>query len=148
VPWGGAGVVVTDKSDNPNVTASQSFYTDPRLVITNHVGEISWLFEKLVRIFNQIEGYGAWKEELFGRLANMANRVIQKQETVGASELLRAVLHEAYSVAEEISKGTFQYLAITSGNMIYDDLIEKAESGAFVSLDEAEEFFRLKGLLP
>jgi hypothetical protein len=124
------------------------FYPDPRFVITNHVGELSWLFERLMLVFSEIEEYWLWKEEFFGRLGNMANRVVRKKETVGISELLLAVLHEAYSVAEELSQGIFKHLMVTSGNMIYDDLIEEAEKGEFVSLYEAEITARLKGLLP
>lgn len=99
-------------------------------------------------IFSQVEGYGLWKEELFGRLGNMANRVATKKKLEGVSELLLAVLHEAYSVAEELSQGTFQFLAVTAGNMIYDDIIEQAYKSGFVSAYEAEISFRLKGLLP
>lgn len=143
--WQGGDVVISDKPADARLAG---FYPDPRFVSTKFVGELSWLFEKLVPIFSQIDGYGAWKEELFGRLGNMANRVATKNKVEVVSELLLAVLHEAYSIAEELSQGTFQFLAVTAENMIYDDILEQAYKSGFISSYEAEISFRLKGLLP
>lgn len=50
-PWQGADVVVTNAIElgNPEV---DSFYPSPRFVVTQYVGEVSWLFEKLALIFS------------------------------------------------------------------------------------------------
>lgn len=145
-PWQGADVVVSNvlKLGNSEV---KSFYPSPRFVITEYVGEVSWLFEKLAHIFANEENYGAWKEEFFGRLGNMANRVIGRNPNTAIIDIQLAILHEAYSVFEEIQSDTHHYLLVASGNTIYDDLIPRAVKSGFVSLQEAEDFFKSKGLL-
>ena len=144
--WQGADVVVTNvhKLGDSEV---DSFYPSPRFVITDHVGEVSWLFEKLGRIFSNQENYGAWKEEFFGRLGNMANRVIDSDVKATIIDIQLAILHESYTIYEEIQSDTHHYLLVTSGNSIYDDLIPRAVNSGFVSLHEAEEFFKSKGLI-
>ena len=67
--WQGADVVITKKAPSPSV---DNFYPDPRFVETRFVGELSWLFEQLRDVFMKSDGYGFWKEELFGRLGNVA----------------------------------------------------------------------------
>jgi hypothetical protein len=145
-PWQGADVVVTNvlKLGDSEV---DSFYPSPRFVITDHVGEVSWLFEKLARIFVSEENYGAWKEEFFGRLGNMANRVIGSDAKTTIIDIQLAILHEAYAIFEEIQSDTHNYLLVTSGNTIYDDLIPRAVNSGFISLQEAENFFKSKGLI-
>ncbi len=142
--WQGADVVIDNKIHEKSVG---NFYSDPRYVITPFAGELSWLFEALKPIFSTVEGYGIWKEEFFGRLGNMANRAKDLNKAETARDLLLSVLHEAFSCAEEISQGHFQYLLVTSGNAIYQDLIEKAVLSGSVSESSAEEFLRSQGLL-
>jgi hypothetical protein len=145
-PWQGADVVVTNvlKLGDSEI---DSFYPSPRFVITDHVEEVSWLFEKLARIFANEENYGAWKEEFFGRLGNMANRVIGSHAKTTIIDIQLAILHEAYAIFEEIQSDTHNYLLVTSGNTIYDDLISRAVNSGSVSLQEAEIFFKSKGLI-
>lgn len=145
-PWQGADVVVTNAIElgNPEV---DSFYPSPRFVVTQYVGEVSWLFEKLALIFSNEKNYGAWKEEFFGRLGNMANRVIGIDANATVSEIQIAILHESYAIFEEIQSDTHNYLLVASGNSIYDDLIPRAVNSGFVSLQEAEKFFKSKGLI-
>jgi hypothetical protein len=145
-PWRGADVVVTDKLELGN-SEVDSFYPSPRFVITDHVSEVSWLFEKLALIFSNEKNYSAWKEEFFGRLGNMANRVIGIKSQSTVSEIQLAILHEAYAIFEEIQLDWHHYLLITSGNTIYDDLIPRAINSGFVSFQEAEKFFQSKGLI-
>jgi hypothetical protein len=145
-PWQGADVVITNvlKLGNSEV---DSFYPSPRFVVTDYVSEVSWLFEKLAHIFANEENYGAWKEEFFGRLGNMANRVIGNDKNTNITDVQLAILHESYAICEEIQSDTHNYLLVTSGNTIYDDLIPRAVNSGFVSLKEAESFFKSKGLI-
>jgi len=145
-PWQGADVVVTNAPElgNPEL---DNFYPSPRFVITDYVGEVSWLFEKLAHIFADQENYSAWKEEFFGRLGKMANRVILYDKKANVTDIQIAILHEAYAIYEEIQSDTHHYLLITSGNTIYDDLIPRALKSGFASLQEAEIFFKSKGLI-
>ena len=64
-PWGGAGVVVTDVP--ADVTGNG--WSDPLVAATGHVAELSWLFERARDAVQGLEGYGQWKEEFFGRMA-------------------------------------------------------------------------------
>ena len=143
-PWQGADVVITEAPVSPSVG---HFYPDPRLVVTAYVGELSWLFEKLVPIFSAVDEYGLWKEELFGRLGNMANRAKALDKANSAKELLLAVLHEAYACAEELEEGNFNFLLVTTENSIYEDLIVNAMHGKFESESKVEKFLMDKGLL-
>jgi hypothetical protein len=145
-PWQGADVVVTNILKLGD-TEVDSFYPSPRFVITDHVGEVSWLFEKLAHIFANQENYSAWKEEFFGRLGNMANRVIGRDAKTSIIDIQLAILHEAYAIFEEIQSDWHHYLLIASGNTVYDDLIPRAVNSGFVSLREAENFFKSKGLI-
>jgi len=145
-PWQGADVVVTNELKLGN-SEVDSFYPSPRFVVTDHVSEVSWLFETLAIIFADEDNYGAWKEEFFGRLGNMANRVIGNNQQATVSDVQLAILHESYAIYEEIQSDTHNYLLVTSGNTIYDDLIPRAVNSGFVSLQEAEDFFKLKGLI-
>ena len=145
-PWQGADVVVTNVLELGN-SEIDSFYPSPRFVVTDHVSEVSWLFEKLARIFADEDNYGGWKEEFFGRLGNMANRVIGNDKKINVTDVQLAILHESYAVYEEIRSDTHNYLLVTSGNTIYDDLIPRAVNSGFVSLQEAENFFKSKGLI-
>ena len=97
--WQGADVVILEKSPSPS---RGGFYPDPRYVETEFVVELSWLFLKCRDIFLKLEGYGGWKEELFGRLGNMANRAKEKISPLNCQTLLLAVLHECFSITDEM----------------------------------------------
>jgi hypothetical protein len=143
-PWQGADVVITNEI---KAFAKDGFYPEPRYVLTPHVRELSWLFEQLRDLFIDLDGYGAWKEEFFGRLGNMARRFNQKSTGAPVTSLLLAVLHEAYAIAEEMQDGEFHFLPVAIGNQIYDDLIESAERDGFLTVAETEKYFQGKGLL-
>ena len=118
--WQGADVVITNK---PPIIQDGGFYPAPRYVVTSHASELSWLFEQVRNIFMEIDGYGVLKEEIFGRLGNLANRFLSRNPDANAGETLLAVMHETFAIAEEIQNGEFVTLIITSGNQILDDLI-------------------------
>ncbi len=143
-PWGGADVCIVKRL--PKIK-SGGFYPDPRFVVTDHVLELSWLFEQLRDIFKEIEDYGFWKEELFGRLGNTATRYLAKSPNASAKELFLAVMHEAFLIFEEIQNGKFLSPMVTSNNRIYDDLILESERDEFLGVEETLELFRSKGYL-
>ena len=117
--WGGADVVIDNKTHttNPN-----SFYPEPRFVVTEFSLEISWLFECLRDAFyaeNLIDG--CTKIEFFGRLANSANEIINNNKNVSKQELCLTVLKEAEKIYSEIKNKAFCSLPIANGNEIADD---------------------------
>lgn len=139
--WQGADVVVCRKAPPP----SRGFYPDPRYVETEFVGELSWLFAKLRNIFWDEDGYGAWKEEFFGRLGNVAVKYQAAAKGLTCSNLLLAVTHEAYAMAEEIADtGGIATRMLTWDNRILDDFTEISDLSAYLTTEETTEF--LKGL--
>lgn len=142
--WQGADVIITN-SKQANLEGG--FYPEPRYVITRHVEPLSWLFEQMRDIFQEVAGYGSWKEEFFGRLGNMANRFLAKNPDAPPHSLLLAVIHEAFSIAEEIEDGKFSFLSIAFGNEILDDYISASEKDGFLTVEETKKFFVDKGLL-
>lgn len=136
-PWVGADVIITDDSLLP---PSPGFYPEPRAVVTEHVGELSWLFESLRDIFKPVLN-GQNKIEFYGRLANAANRYISRH--TGEQELrdiLGAVLHEAFAMADEMAETGFASFAIAFGNEIIDDHIDEAERSGFIDTSETRRF--------
>ena len=71
--WQGADVVITSK---PQIVEEGGFYPAPRYVVTSHAPELSWLFEQIRDIFIEINDYGFLKEEIFGRLGNTGNQIL------------------------------------------------------------------------
>ncbi|MFW5731364.1 MAG: hypothetical protein ACOCV7_06900 [Desulfonatronovibrionaceae bacterium] len=119
-PWGGADVVIRF---NPPVKKSENnFYPDPRYVITRHVLQLSWLFEKLRDAFYAEKRLDSCsKIEFFGRLANAARRCMDKHKNPDKRMLCMAVLNEALSIYHEMEEGSFGCLPIAIGNKILDD---------------------------
>jgi hypothetical protein len=141
--WGGADVVISP-SEPP--ASEPSFYPEPRRVVTASAPELSWLFVRLQDIFTPYYD-GQTKIEFFGRLANAARRYQAKNqghEVVG--DLLRAVLHEAFAMADEMEEGSFRSLAVAFGNEIVDDYIDEAERRGFIGIEETRRFFAEKGI--
>ena len=142
--WQGADVVITN---NLPITNDVGFYPAPRYVVTSHAFELSWLFEQIRNIFIEKEEYSYLKEEIFGRLGNTANRFLSSRANSNVSELLLAVMHEAFAIAEEIQDGEFGTLMVTSGNQILDDLISESENSGFLTIAETRDFFKNKGII-
>jgi len=140
-PWQGADVVILEKAPDPSVG---NFYPDPRFVETQYVKELSWLFEQLRDIFWNNEGYGAWKEEFFGRLGNVATKFQSVCPEGSAKGLLTAVIEEASTMAEEIAnQGGLQYLAITFDNQILDDFVLLSDNNKYLSEEETKKIVDL-----
>ena len=99
--WGGAGVVL---STTPPAPTKPSFYPDPRYVVTPHAREVSWLLVKLRDAFYS-HPLMLDKEELFGRLADAADRYTNEANASKSVEgILTAVLAEARVLATERSR--------------------------------------------
>jgi hypothetical protein len=143
--WGGAGVVIS--ATHAPAPEPESFYPDPRWVETPHAAQLSWLFVQLRDAFSPHPAYnGSTKFEVFGRLANAALRWNDRSHDLSnMKDLLAAVLHEAYAIAEEMDDGTFEYLPVTSGNAIVDDYIDDPERSGFHGVEETKAYFASKG---
>ena len=140
--WGGADVVVS--MEVPPAHGS-GFYPDPRTVTTPYAHELSWLIYQLRDIF--ADHYDSQsKIEFFGRLANAALRYQSQNTTPQLTELLGAVIHEAFAMADEMEEGRFQSFAIAFGNEIVDDYVDEAERRGYVGIEETMRFFSEKGL--
>ena len=138
--WGGADVIVCQAV--PKRSAA-GFYPDPRYVETPHVGEVSWMFEEIRDIFWKEDGYGSWKEELFGRLGNVVKFQTGRNENIDAKHLVAALLHEAYVLAEEIEDfGGLDTLMITTDNRILDDLIQRSDRSSMLTPEESAQFLQ------
>lgn len=137
-PWGGADVVVCTVA--PTLTKG-GFYSDPRYVETRYVAEISWMFEQIRNIFWNHPGYGAWKEELFGRLGNVVQSQTSRNTDTTLEHLTGALLHEAHAIAEEISdSGGLDSMMLTWDNHILDDFIGNSTSSGMLTPAEASAF--------
>jgi hypothetical protein len=140
-PWQGADVVILKKAPAPS---EGDFYPDPRFVETKYVKELSWLFEQLKEIFWNNEGYGAWKEEFFGRLGNVATKFQSVCPDGSVKGLLTAVIEEALTMADEIAfQGGLRYLAVTSGNRILDDFVLLSDNNRYLSEEETKKLVDL-----
>jgi len=142
--WSGADVIITN-SERKKV--NKGFYPEQRYIITNFSLELSWVFENIRDAFyaeSLIDGCS--KIELFGRLANAANRFIYKNTNISARNLCAAVLHEAFSIYEEMQEGIFQELPIAIGNEIADDYIDEAERTGFIGINDTIAFFKSHGV--
>ena len=143
--WGGADVIICKLPPKPR--RENSFRNEPRYVITPCAGELSWLVERLRDAFyaeNRLDGDS--KIEFFGRLANAASRCIAQGYTENAAALCRAVLHEAFSIYEEMENGSFGALGIAVGLEILDDQTSDDQRTGFVSMDRTLQFFKSIGL--
>jgi hypothetical protein len=141
--WGGADVAISP-SDHP--TREGNFYPEPRRVVTASAAELSWLFFRLQDIFSPYYD-SQTKIEFFGRLANAARRYQAKKQGVEIpGDLLLAVLHEAFAMAEEMEEESFRSFALALGNEIVDDYIDEAERHGFIGIEETRRFFSEKGI--
>lgn len=146
VLWRGADVVI-DRVKPPSMSGD-SFYPEPRFVVTPHAGELSWIFARLRDAFYAEERIdGCSKIEFFGRLANAAIRAINRSEKPPtASILCAAILHEGYAIYDEMEEGIFQYLSWAFGNEIVDDYVDEALRSGFIGTEDTLAFFRERGV--
>ena len=145
-PWGGAGVQIVEVSPE-NVV--DGFYPDPRSLETEFVAELSWLFEEIRNVFSEFEGFGQWKEELFGRLSNVALKYQSLYEDPLVRSLLLALLEEVDSLMKELLlTGTISTLLITHGNLVLDDLTSSSDRNSYLRPDESRAIFLKHGYDP
>ena len=141
--WGGAGVQIC--IERPQVDGG--FGQNIRFVETQFVGELSWLFERLKKAFIDSPGYGRWKEEFFGRLGNVATKYQSAAKNLTKENLLLAVLHEGYAMAEELTdEGTIVSLPLTLDGMVLDDVLNTSDLGAYLTTEETYQFLQDLGL--
>lgn len=137
-PWAGADVVVCAVAPPPT---KGGFYPDPRYVETRYIAEISWMFEQIRNVFWNHPGYGAWKEELFGRLGNVVQSQTSRNTDATLEHLNGALLHEAHAIAEEISdRGGLDTMMLTWDNHILDDFIGNSASSGMLTPAESTAF--------
>jgi hypothetical protein len=138
--WGGADVVVSKMHPRPGL---EGFYPPPRYVVTSHASELSWLFEQLRDAFYSEQMLDSCtKIEFFGRLANAANRCLQRSPDPTAHHLCAAVLHEALAIYDELQEGTFRSIGVAIGNEIADDHVDEALRTGFIGTDATLAFFK------
>ena len=139
-PWGGADVVVCEVAPAPT---EDGFYPDPRYVETSYVPQVSWMFEQVRNIFWDHDGYGGWKEELFGRLGNVVQAQTSRSKDVTRPQILAALLHEAYAMAEEVEDfGGLETMMLSWDNHILDDFTNSSSESGMLSLEESDAFLR------
>lgn len=139
-PWGGADVVVSINPPKP--PREDRFYPEPRYVLTQYALELSWLIEALRDIFSPVID-SASKIEFYGRLANAANRYLEKvnDESQTVQDLLFAVAHEAFAIRDEMEEGEFRFLPVAVGNTIWDDFVDEAERSGYLGPEATRQFF-------
>ena len=91
-PWYGADIVITDRKPQRSFSMYSVFPPEPQHVVTAHVGAVSWLFEQVRDCFCEVEGYGFFKEGLFGELGDLVEDVTNKPPDISAQQLLLALL--------------------------------------------------------
>lgn len=136
-PWKGADVEILHIAPDPT---TGGFYPDVRFVETRFVNELSWMFQQLRDVFEECESYGAWKEEFFGRLGNVAVKFQSVCPEASLKELLTVVIEEAFNMAQEIVEhGGIQHLPLTFDNRIYDDFALLSDGNRYLSQSLVEE---------
>lgn len=139
-PWGGAGVVVDLREPDGD--------SEYKYVVTPHAAELSWLFAELWQVFKKHDAIDYMtKFEFFGRLANAA---LHYQRRAAGDEQLRdllgAVVHEAYALADEIDEGSFTALAVAPVGVVFDDLIDRSDRDDYMTIEETRRWFAERGI--
>jgi hypothetical protein len=140
--WKGASVVVVPEMPKGN------YNTEYKYVVTPYAAELGWLFADLWKVFRQHPAIDhVTKVEFFGRLANASlhcqRRANGREEL---RDLLGAVIHEAYSIADEIEEGTFTALPVAPVGMVFDDLIERSDREGYLTVEETRRWFAERGI--
>jgi hypothetical protein len=143
--WSGADVMIGFRIEGDRPWSS--FYPKDREIVTKHALELSYFFEALRDAFFE-EGLIDFssKIEFFGRLATAADACLLERPDAAAQLICAAVLREAYSTKEQIENGEFDYLLISEGNQIADDLASSGQRTGYSGIGETVEFFRQRGV--
>lgn len=117
--WGFADTLIAETTPQAPVDDWRPL---PRYFITPFAPKMAWLFSELAASTRGLTGYGQWKEEFFGRLANAGNSLIESDPTCTAQQLGLAVTLEAFLFIDKLnSPDGIEILAITTDNDIADD---------------------------
>lgn len=60
--------------------------------------------------------------------------------------MLGAVVHEAYSIADDIDEGTFTALPVAPVGTVFDDLIERVDRDDYMTVEETRHWFAERGI--
>lgn len=128
-------------------TAAGGFYPEDRYLVTRFPREVGWLFKELVTAFAVWDGYGAWKEELFGRLGNAANWYAARVPDASAVDTCLAVLVEALDIDSELGTtgGVLSAVDVGAGNQVLDDERDPLSDGRPTTLAEVRAHLRAYG---
>jgi hypothetical protein len=105
---------------------------------------ISSRFSEILSTKNHINHCS--KIEFFGRLASAADACLLEQPDATAHLVCAAVLRKAYAMAKQIDKGEFDFLIVSEGNQIGDELTLAGRRTGYSSIKETIEFFRGRGI--
>ena len=120
-----------------------SFYSRDREVLTEHALEVSYFFEVLRdHFYEEALIDHCSKIEFFGRLATAADACLLEQPDATAHLVCAAVLREAYVMAKQIDEDEFDFLIVSEGNQIADDLTLPRQRIGYSSIKETISFFR------
>lgn len=141
-----AGVAIVPVQPEPS---PPGFYPEDRYVVTRHVGQVAWLFSRFVECFHTVDGYGVWKEDLFGRLGNAANWYVAANPDATDRELCLAVVVEAYQVADEVawSGGQVAVPLLVVDNRVLDDALDPLAAGRPLTPVAVREALTVRGVL-
>lgn len=125
--WGGAGMVVAELGA-PN--------SDRHKVLrTTNPEQLSWLLVELTKIMGKEEGFGIWKHEYYGRLANRCDPLANNS----LDEQCLAMLHETLLFLQELhSDQPIEIVTIAFGNEIADDHIGGSQQRSSLSMKEVK----------
>jgi hypothetical protein len=143
--WSGADVVIASVPLPDQLRSS--FCPRDREILTEHALEVSYFLEVLRDPFYEESLINhCSKIEFFGRLASAADACLLEQPDVTAHLVCAAVLREAYAMAKQIDKGEFDFLIVSEGNQIGDELALAGRRTGYSSIKETIEFFRRRGI--
>ena len=143
--WSRADVVIASAPRSDDFW--RSFHPRDRKILTEHALEVSYFFEVLRDPFYEEALIDhCCKIEFFGRLATAADACLLEQPDATAHLVCAAVLREAYAIAKQIDEGEFDFLIVSEGNQIADDLTLPGLRIGYSSIKETIEFFRGRGI--
>jgi hypothetical protein len=143
--WSEADVVISSAPQPKHLR--RSLYPRDREILTEHALEVSYFLEVLRDPFYEEALINhCSKIEFFGRLATAADACLLEQPDATAHLVCAAVLREACAMAKQIDKGEFDFLIVSEGNQIADELTRAGQRSGYSRIKETVEFFRGRGI--